>query len=168
MKKFKLQISFMLSLFLVVFLFLSCGKIKEMFSDSDKNTKEDTKKEQTKETTKDDVNTKDYGSGNKLYFCEDYVQKEEVNVSDKFSTGRLTVMVKTKEQLYDRDVALKLERLNDDGSKDYLKTIDFTIPIGDYFFFKHKDLGFSKPGYYRVTLIGKNGSPVCSGEVTIE
>jgi len=169
MKKFKLQISFLLALFFTVFLVFSCSKVKEMVSENDKSTKEDTKKEQTKETTKDDdISSKNYSSsGNKLYFCEDYLQKEEVNVSDKFTTGRLTVMVKTKEQLYDKDVMLKLERLNDDGSKEYLKTIDFNIPIGDYFFFKHKDLGFSKPGYYRVTLLGKDGSPICSGEVTI-
>jgi len=109
----------------------------------------------------------EFNYGNKLYFCEDYLQKEEINVSDKFTTGRLTVMVKTKDKLYDEDVALKLEQINDNGTKKYLKTIDFNIPVGDYFFFKHKDLGFSKPGKYRVTLLGKDGTAICFGDVTI-
>jgi|WetSurMetagenome_2_1015567.scaffolds.fasta_scaffold50401_4 hypothetical protein len=169
MKKLNVQISFLLALSLLVFMVLSCSKIKDMFSEKDKTTKEETTKEETKETTKSEDKTESTSvkTGNRLYFCEDYLQKEEVNVSDRFSTGRLTVMVKTKEKLYDVNVSLKLEKLNDDGTYDFVKTIKFEIPIGDYFFFKHKDLGFSKPGVYRVTLLGLDKKPVCSGNVTI-
>jgi len=166
MKKYQPHISFLLSIFLVVFLVLSCSKIKEMLSDKDKTTKEETTtKEKTLDNSQDNSGYSD--EGGRLYFCEDYVQKEEINKGTKFSTGRLTVMVRTNKQIYDRDVQLKLERLNDDGTKEFIKTIDFTVPVNDYFYFKHKDLGFSSPGLYRVTLLGKDKRAICSGEVTI-
>ena len=170
MNKLQSKISFLLSVILIVFLVLSCCKIEEMISSKDKSTKEETTKEETtKESTKD-ITTGETAYNEEdgvLYFCEDYLQKEEINKGSRFSTGRLTVMVKTKTQIYDRDVSLKIEKINDDGTKKFIRTINFTIPIGDYFFFKHKQLNFETPGLYRVTMIAKDKSPVCSGEVTI-
>jgi hypothetical protein len=190
--KHKLNLSFIFSLVIMVMLFLSCGKIKEMLSD--KNSKEETNKEETKkeetkkEDIKEDAKTDETGKENtresdvnsettkknsnskvsgKLYFCEDYLQDEEINVSDVFSIGRITVMVKTDEKIYDENVSLKLERIKENGDKEFVKTIKFTIPIGKYFYFKHKDLGFSKPGRYLVTMLGRDKSPIISGEVTI-
>ena len=168
------QIRFIIALFIMVVMLLSCSKIKDLVSEKDKSTKEETKKESTKEPTKESTKDEDRSdsgtknsAGDRLYFCEDYLQGEEVNVAKTFTTGRLTVMVKLSEKIYDKDVFLKLEKLNDDGTKKELKTISFTIPDGDYFFFKHKDLGFSKPGLYRVTMLDKQKSPIVSGEVVV-
>jgi hypothetical protein len=172
------QIRFLIALFIMGAMLLSCSKIKELVSDKEKSTKEETKEETKKETTKESTKEKtkeedrsDSGtktsSGNRLYFCEDYLQGEEVNVAKTFTTGRLTVMVKLTDKIYDKDVFLKLEKLNDDGTKKEMNTISFTIPDGDYFFFKHKELGFSKPGLYRVTMLDKHKSPIVSGEVVI-
>ncbi len=175
MKEKRVQISFLVALFLMVAVLLSCSKLKELVSEKDKTNKEETKKEETKkETTKDEDRKESNSSsstktaGNRLYFCEDYLQGEEVNVSTTFTTGRLTVMVRTTETIYDESVFLKLELLNGDGTKKEIKTIPFTVPVGDYFFFKHKDLGFSRAGLYKVTMLKKDKStPIVSGEVVI-
>jgi len=175
MKERKIRINFLIALFLMCAVLLSCSKLKELTSEKDKTTKEETIKEPTKETTKDE-DRKESGTSstttktteNRLYFCEDYLQGEEVNVSTTFTTGRLTVMVKTTETIYDESVYLKLEKLNDDGTKTTVKTIPFTVPVGDYFYFKHKDLGFSRAGLYKVTMLRKDKStPIATGEVVV-
>jgi len=162
MKERKIQINFLIALFLMCAVLLSCSKLKELTSEKDKTTKEETKNESGSSST----TTKT--TENRLYFCEDYLQGEEVNVSTTFSTGRLTVMVKTTETIYDESVFLKLEKLNDDGTKTTVKTIPFTVPVGDYFYFKHKDLGFSRAGLYKVTMLRKDKStPIATGEVVV-
>ena len=146
------KLKFFVTLLISSFVVLSCGKLKELT--------ESAKKEADKKESSGKI------SG-KLYFCEDYIQDKEVNVSSKFTTGRLTVMVKTDQKIYDKNVELKLQKLNEDGTKETVKTIPFTIPVSDYFYFKHEDLGFSETGKYRVTLLGKDGDALVSGDVTI-
>ena len=165
MNKIFNNLKFLFAVFVSIALIISCGSKKESKTEKE-SSKEETKKESAvSEDTKKESLTKEISG--RLYFCEDYVQGEEVNVSEKFTTGRITVMVKTDKDIPDKDVSLKLERLKDDGTKEYVDKIAFTIPVTNYIYFKHKDLTFKKPGYYRVTLLGKDGKPIVSGEVTV-
>ena len=141
MKKFFFQILFLFCVLSVVISGLSCSNLPGTNNES--------------------------SSSGKLYFCEDYVNSTEINKSDTFTTGKLTVMVRTNQEISDKDVTLKIEKINFIGSSDKINTLKFTIPVGDYFYFKHKDLAFSQPGKYRVTLLGKDDNPICWGEVTI-
>jgi hypothetical protein len=152
MKNKYLSITVLFTLVAFSTLFFSCGKLKDL---TESGKKDSDKKESSGKIS------------GKLYFCEDYIQDKEVNVSSKFTTGRLTVMVKTDQKITDKSVELKLVKLNDDGTKETVRTIPFTIPVTDYLYFKHEDLGFSEPGDYKVTLLGKDGDPIVSGEVKI-
>ena len=152
-KNYKVRL--FVALFLFAAVIISCGKLKEITKNIDSDKKTD---------KSENVNSNITG---KLYFCEDYIQDEEVNVSEKFTTGRITVMVKTDQTISDKDVKLKIEKIKSDGSKEYVKSIPFTIPVAKYFFFKHADLSFSESGKYKVTLLGKDDSPLISGQVQI-
>jgi hypothetical protein len=143
-----------LSFLLVLSLSMSCGKLKNLTGGKSGDSK-----------TKDKTESKE--KNGKLYFCEDYVQGEEINVSEKFTTGRLTVMVKMDQEIPDQDVKIRMDKLMSDGTKETVKTVSFTIPVTDYIYFKSEELAFTNPGKYRVTLIGKNGDPIVSGDVTI-
>ena len=173
MKNLNYRFTFILALLISAGIIFSCGKLKDL-TNKEESKKEETKKEETKKessSSKDETSNKEETSSSensgKLYFCEDYVQDDEVGVSEKFTTGRLTVMVKMTKKIMDKDVNLKLERIKDDVTKQFVDKIPFTIPETNYIYFKHKKLGFSKPGQYKVTLLGKGDKPIVSGEVTI-
>ncbi|TRZ65564.1 hypothetical protein D4R20_01925 [bacterium] len=165
---------FLLVLAIAVSVIFSCGKIKEMVkeeskkSDTEKEEKksETSTKEESKKTESSSKEEKSTVNSGRLYFCEDYVQDEEIAVSEKFTTGLVTVMVKMENKITDKDVNLKLERLVN-GEKEYVDKIAFTIPVTNYIFFKHKKLNFKRPGEYKVTLLGKDDNPIVSGRVTI-
>jgi hypothetical protein len=148
--------------------------VKEM---ADKEKEKTEKKEETKkEETKKETTTKEESSSNKeLYFCEDYKNGKEIGVSNRFSTGWLTVMVETgKENPFGvGKVELRLAKIKDaDGNPISEKIID-TIPFDvqadwHYTYFQDpKRLKFSSPGTYRVTMQKIDGTPICSGEVEV-
>jgi hypothetical protein len=112
-------------------------------------------------------------SGGSLYFCEDYVNSEEIGVSDRFTTGWLTVMVRTKKPFGATKVELLVTQIADKNGKPISEKIIDTIPFDvgadwDYAYFQDKSrLKFSSPGTYRVTLQDLKGIPYCSGEVEV-
>lgn len=173
MKTLNDKFTFLVVLVLSVFLVFSCSKLKDL-------SKEDTKKEDTKkeETKKEDTKstTKETTSEAKLYFCEDYKNGEEINVSERFTPGWLTVMVDLRpagKKLGVGKVELRLTKIKDaDGNKISEKIID-TVPFEveanwDYTYFKDTDrLKFKSPGVYKVTCQKVDGTPIVSGEVTV-
>lgn len=46
-----------------------------------------------------------------LYFCEKYTDRE-IGVSDRFTTGALTVMVKLEKPIYYNNVFIQLDKYN--------------------------------------------------------
>ncbi len=93
-----------------------------------------------------------------MYFCEKYGRNGEVGVSDRFTTGYLTVMVKSDYALGLEDVAIQLDKYNfRKGEFEYYKKFYYTIDADmKYVFFSkndESDLDFEDPGIYRVFLL---------------
>ena len=108
-----------------------------------------------------------------LYFCEKYDSKKgEVGVSDRFTTGYLTVMVKSDYELDLEDVHIQFDRLNERSKKfEFYKKFDYVIePEMSYVFFAKNDdsdLKFEEPGFYRVFLLDDNDKTVASALIEI-
>lgn len=175
MSKFKNQLGFLLAIFVCLAVVFACNKKDdEDTSDKEDTKKETTTKETTKETTTDD-DGKSSGSysGAKLYFCEEYTASgREVGVSDVFTIprkgGYLTVMVDlrpAKATIGTGKVDLRIVRY--EGSKEKIvETLPFDVqPDWDYIHFD--EVTFYKDGDYKVTLLKNDGTPICSGELTI-
>ena len=154
------KINFILALFIGLAVILACGDKKD-----DESDKEETKKE---ETTKEET-TEDETIGGSLYFCEDYVDGEEIGVSERFTPGWLTVMVKTDEPLGVGKVELRIVRIRKNGSEKIIDTVPFDVQADwDYTYFQDKKrISFKTPGDYKVTLQKVDGTPIVSGEVTV-
>ena len=152
---------------------------KSKISKNEDVVKNNKDKEVTKDTKKDEINysSSERFPGAKLYFCERYDPTDgEIGVSNKFSTGYLTVMVDlrpSKKKIGISEVSIRLTKIKDaDGnhiSEKIIKTIPFTIqPTFDYVFFENKkELKFTSPGTYRATLMDKEGNFLVSGEIEI-
>ncbi|MBK7631028.1 MAG: hypothetical protein IPJ23_10100 [Ignavibacteriales bacterium] len=108
-----------------------------------------------------------------LYFCEKYDSKRgEIGVSDRFTTGYLTVMVKSDDPLDLEDVHIQFDKLNERNKKfEFYKKYDYTIdPDMSYVFFaknSDSDLKFEEPGFYRVFLLDDNDKTVASALIEI-
>ncbi len=108
-----------------------------------------------------------------LYFCERYDSDDgEVNVSDRFTTGYLTVMVKCNYALNLEDVSIQFDKYNSRSKKfEYYKKFSYTVePDMKYIFFaknKDSDLKFEEPGFYRVFLLDHKDKTVASALIEI-
>ncbi|MDZ4712224.1 MAG: hypothetical protein SGI89_07840 [bacterium] len=107
-----------------------------------------------------------------LYFCEKYGSGGEVGVSDRFSAGYLTVMVKADGPLGLRDCSIQMDKYNcSSGTFKYYKKFNYTVePDMKYVFFAkndESDMSFDETGIYRVFLLDQNDRTVASGLVEI-
>ncbi|MEO8447015.1 MAG: hypothetical protein ABI528_05935 [bacterium] len=107
-----------------------------------------------------------------LYFCEKYGSDGEVGVSDRFTSGYLTVMVKADGPLGLRDCSIQMDKYNcSSGTFKYYKKFNYTVePDMKYVFFAkntESDMSFDETGIYRVFLLDHNDRTVASGLVEI-
>jgi len=108
-----------------------------------------------------------------MYFCERYDEYDgEIGVSDRFTTGFITVMVKSDAELRLRDVAIQYDKYNErNGKFEYYKKFNFTIERDmKYVFFERNDdsdMEFEKPGFYRVFLLDEDDKTVTSALIEI-
>jgi len=108
-----------------------------------------------------------------MYFCEKYDSDlGEVGVSDRFTKGYITVMVKCDDPLRLRDVSIQYDKYNfRTGAFDYYKKFDFTVDRDmKYIFFSRNDesdMEFNDPGFYRVFLLDSNDKTVASAIIEI-
>ena len=107
-----------------------------------------------------------------LYFCERYGNDGEVGVADRFTTGYLTVMVKSDYALNLEDVSIQFDKYNfRTGKFDYYKKYSYTIDKDmKYVFFaknEDSDLKFEEPGFYRVFLLDHRDKTVASALIEI-
>ena len=107
-------------------------------------------------------------SGPVMYFCEKY-DNGEVGISDRFTTGYLTVMVKCEYALNLKNVTIQFDKLNQSTGKfEYSKDFPYTVsPDMKYIFFASDDLNFKTPGIYRVFLLDSNRKTVSSALIEI-
>ena len=105
-----------------------------------------------------------------LYVCETYdSDTHEIGISDRFTTGYLTIMVKCNDPLGLKDVSIQFDKLDcNTGTFKYSKKFKYTVePTMSYIFFEGKDLNFTSPGIYRIFLLDEFGKTVTSGLVEI-
>ena len=107
-----------------------------------------------------------------LYFCEKYGDDGEVGVSDRFTTGYLTVVVKSSTALGLANCHIQLDLYNESSRKfEFYKKFNYKIDEDmKYVFFaknEDSDMSFEKPGFYRVFLLDKKDKTVASALVQI-
>jgi len=108
-----------------------------------------------------------------MYFCERYDDYDgEIGVSDRFTTGYITVMVKSDSELRLKDVAIQYDKYNErNGKFEYYKKFYFTISRDmKYVFFARNDesdMEFDEPGFYRVFLLDEDDKTVTSALIEI-
>ena len=107
-----------------------------------------------------------------MYFCEKYGRNGEEGVSDRFTTGYLTVMVKSNYPLRLEDVAIQLDKYNfRTGEFEYYKKFYYTIDLDmNYVYFEknsESDMDFEDPGFYRVFLLDNRDKTVASALIEI-
>jgi hypothetical protein len=107
-----------------------------------------------------------------LYFCEKYARNGEVGVSDRFTTGYLTVMVKCDYELNLDEVSIQFDKYNfRTGKFEYYKNFPYSVdPDMSYIYFAKNDksdLKFEEPGFYRVFLLDENDKTVASALIEI-
>ncbi len=108
-----------------------------------------------------------------MYFCEKYDDYDgEIGVSDRFTTGYLTVVVKCDYALRLEDVAIQLDKYNErKGRFEYYKKFYYNIDRDmDYVFFSRNDesdMNFEEPGFYRVFLLDEDDETVASAVIEI-
>ena len=108
-----------------------------------------------------------------MYFCERYDSQDgEIGVSDRFTTGYITVMVKCDYELRLRDVHVQFDQYNErTGRFDYYKKFDYTVePDMKYIYFSRNsdsDLEFEDPGFYRVFLLDNRDKTIASALIEI-
>ncbi len=94
-----------------------------------------------------------------MYFCEKYDSYDgEIGVSDRFTTGYLTVMVKCDYALNLEDVSIQFDQYNARKDKfEFYKKFDYVVDRDmKYVFFARNDesdMEFEEPGFYRVFLL---------------
>ncbi|MBZ0203640.1 MAG: hypothetical protein IT281_04990 [Ignavibacteria bacterium] len=104
-------------------------------------------------------------NGPAMYFCESYGSGGEVNISDRFYTGKITVMVKCDYALGLKDCAIQLDKYNGYGF-DYYKKVDFDVTADmKYIYFESSDLRVDSPGIYRCFLLDNRKNTVASALV---
>jgi hypothetical protein len=108
-----------------------------------------------------------------MYFCERYDDYDgEIGVSDRFTKGHITVMVKADNALRLEDVAIQYDMYNfRTGKFEYYKKFYFTIERDmKYVFFAkndESDMEFEEAGFYRVFLLDEDDKTVTSALIEI-
>jgi hypothetical protein len=108
-----------------------------------------------------------------LYFCERYDDNDgEIGVSDRFTTGYITVMVKCDYELRLNDVTIQYDKYDfRTGKFEYYKKFDFSVQRDmKYIFFERNDesdMEFNDPGFYRVFLLDEDSKTVASALIEI-
>ena len=120
------------------------------------------------------MNQKTYAqSGPVMYFCERYDPSlGEIGISDRFTTGYLTVMVKCNYELGLSDVSIQFDKWNPSEKKlEYYKDFNYSVePSMKYIYFSknsESDMQFDTPGIYRVFLLDNNRNTVTSALIEI-
>jgi hypothetical protein len=108
-----------------------------------------------------------------MYFCERYDSKlGEVGISDRFTVGYLTIMVKCDKPMNLNNVFIEFDKYNTKDNKfEFYKKFNYIIsPDQSYVFFtrnEENDLRFEEPGIYRVFLLNDQEETVTSAMIEI-
>jgi hypothetical protein len=101
-----------------------------------------------------------------LYFCVKY-EGNEIDCSDRFTTGRITVMAKLAKPITYTKIIIELDKYNPrDSTFEYYNEFPFdTEPDMTYIYFN--DVEFGDKGIYRVFLLDPRKNTITSALVEI-
>lgn len=108
-----------------------------------------------------------------MFFCEHYDPNYgEVGISDRFTTGYLTVMVKADYALGLHNCYIQFDKYNPSSNDfEYYKKFNFVVqPDMKYIYFsknQNADMKFEDPGIYRVFLLNSSNKTVASALIEI-
>jgi hypothetical protein len=108
-----------------------------------------------------------------MFFCEHYDENNgEVGISDRFTTGYLTVMVKCDYALGLSNCYIQFDKYNSTYNDfEYYKKFDFNVqPDMKYIYFsrnENADMKFDEPGIYRVFLLNSANKTIASALIEI-
>ena len=108
-----------------------------------------------------------------LYFCEKYNSDDgEIGISDRFTKGTLTVMVRADRALRLTNVFIQFDKYNWNSHKfELYRKFNYTIePAMKYISFtknQKNDLRFDETGFYRVFLLNDEGKNIASSLIEI-
>ena len=107
-----------------------------------------------------------------LQLCVEYGDDGEESISDVFTTGYLTVVVKSDTKLGLEDVHIQFDKYNFKKDKwEFYKKFDYTIqPSHKYVYFSRNDdsdMSFDETGFFRVYLLDDDDKVVASTIVKI-
>ena len=103
-----------------------------------------------------------------LYFCVKYDSEYgEIDQSDRFTTGNITVMVLLEKPIALYEIKIELDKLNPrKNTFEYYNDYEFDVGYDmDYIFFN--EIYFGDPGIYRVFLLDPKGNTIVSSLVEI-
>ncbi len=162
----------------VVLIFIIAGILIITFINSD-NSDTPTKITQRNDTLNQGSEKDIYDSKTrpKLYFCETYDSKiGEIGVSNRFTTGYLTIMVDYRplnKKIGLSNVYIRISKIKDEFGYEIkekiINTISFTVkPDWDYiYFFDKKKINFTSAGTYKVSLLDDKYKYITHGIVEI-
>ncbi|TRZ65563.1 hypothetical protein D4R20_01920 [bacterium] len=104
-----------------------------------------------------------------LYFCETYDANGETGISDRFTVGIITVMVKADNPLGLTNVTIQADKydwMSNKFSYSFKKAFDISADM-KYIYFSSKDLNFKEPGIYRVFLLDSDARTITSSLLEI-
>lgn len=108
-----------------------------------------------------------------MYFCKKYdADKGEINISDRFCKGDITVMIKCDNEIGLKKVHIQFDEWDPAVHSFWLyKKFNFTVnPSMKYVYFSkndESDMSFDEPGFFRVLLLNDNDSTAASAIVQI-
>lgn len=111
-----------------------------------------------------------------LYFCEQYIDGEEINVANTFTFGWLTVMLDMRpanETFNTSVVYVRIDKVADNNGfyspEIFIDTIKFNVePDWDYTYFTDEsNLVFREAGVYRISVITDYGGRIASSFLKI-
>jgi hypothetical protein len=111
-----------------------------------------------------------------LYFCEQYINGEEINVANTFTYGWLTVMLDLRpanETFNTSVVYVKIDKVADKNGfyspEIFIDSIEFNVePDWDYTYFTDEsNLVFREAGVYRISVITDYGGRIASSFLKI-
>jgi hypothetical protein len=101
-----------------------------------------------------------------LYFCVNYDGKE-IDCSDRFTAGKITVMVKLVKEIFFTKVTVQLDKYNArEGTFAYYNSYPFDTE-SDMTYIYFNNIEFNDKGFYRVFLLDPDKNTIASGLVEI-
>ncbi len=103
-----------------------------------------------------------------IYFCEKY-DGTEINISDRFTTGNLTIIIKSDDIITYTDVFIEYDKYNSKTKQfEYYKKISYKLGKNQrYMRITDSRLSFNETGIFRVFILNSASQTITSSLIEI-